>query len=35
MPAISVNNIKVVYDQIMLVLKGLSLHVPEGEIVAL
>ena len=35
MPAISVKNIKVVYDQIVLVIKGLSLHVPDGGIVAL
>ena len=34
-PALSVNNIEVVYDHIVLVLKGVSLAVPEGAIVAL
>ncbi len=33
--ALSVNNIEVVYDHVVLVLKGVSLHVPEGGIVAL
>jgi branched-chain amino acid transport system ATP-binding protein len=28
-------NIEVIYDDVILVLKGLSLHVPEGKIVAL
>ena len=32
---LSVNNIEVVYDDVILVLRGLSLQVPEGEIVAL
>ena len=30
-----VNNIEVIYDDVILVLKGLSLSVPEGQIVAL
>lgn len=30
-----VNNIEVVYNDVILVIKGLSLHVPEGRIVAL
>jgi branched-chain amino acid transport system ATP-binding protein len=35
-PAIlSVNNVEVVYDHVILVLKGVSLKVPTGEIVAL
>ena len=34
-PALSVNNIEVVYDHVVLVLKGVSLAVPEGAIVAL
>ena len=34
-PLLSVNNIEVVYDDVILVLRGLSLQVPEGEIVAL
>ncbi len=33
--ALSVNNIEVVYDHVVLVLKGVSLQVPEGGIVAL
>jgi branched-chain amino acid transport system ATP-binding protein len=33
--AISVNNIEVIYDHVILVLKGVSLEVPEGKIVAL
>jgi branched-chain amino acid transport system ATP-binding protein len=32
---LSVNNIEVIYDHVILVLKGVSLHVPEGKIVAL
>lgn len=34
-PLLSVNNIEVVYDHVILVLKGVSLHVPVGGIVAL
>jgi branched-chain amino acid transport system ATP-binding protein len=34
-PILSVNNIEVVYDHVILVLKGVSLAVPKGEIVAL
>jgi branched-chain amino acid transport system ATP-binding protein len=34
-PILSVNNIEVVYDHVILVLKGVSLSVPKGEIVAL
>jgi branched-chain amino acid transport system ATP-binding protein len=34
-PLLSVNNIEVVYDDVILVLRGVSLAVPEGEIVAL
>lgn len=34
-PLLSVNNIEVVYDRVILVLKGVSLTVPEREIVAL
>ncbi|HEV7370863.1 ABC transporter ATP-binding protein [Arenibaculum sp.] len=34
-PLLSVNNIEVVYNDVILVLRGLSLEVPEGEIVAL
>ncbi|WP_395826171.1 ABC transporter ATP-binding protein [Elstera sp.] len=34
-PLLSVNNIEVVYSDVILVLRGLSLAVPEGEIVAL
>ena len=30
-----VNNIEAVYSKIILALKGMSLHVPEGKIVAL
>ena len=33
--AISVNNIEVIYDHVILVLKGVSLEVPKGRIVAL
>jgi branched-chain amino acid transport system ATP-binding protein len=32
---LTVNNIEVVYDHVILVLKGVSLHVPKGGIVAL
>ena len=32
---LSVNNIEVVYDEVILVLRGVSLEVPEGEIVTL
>ena len=32
---LSVNNIEVIYDHVILVLKGVSLEVPEGGIVAL
>ena len=32
---LSVNNIEVIYDRVILVLKGVSLEVPEGGIVAL
>src|ERR1700682_4652894 len=34
-PLLSVRNIEVVYDDVILVLRGLSLEVPEGAIVAL
>lgn len=34
-PLLSVNNVEVVYDDIVLVLRGLSLEVPKGTIVAL
>jgi branched-chain amino acid transport system ATP-binding protein len=34
-PLLSVNNIEVVYSDVILVLRGLSLQVPEGQIVAL
>jgi branched-chain amino acid transport system ATP-binding protein len=34
-PLLSVNNVEVVYDDIVLVLRGLSLEVPSGTIVAL
>ncbi|HFD15646.1 MAG TPA: ABC transporter ATP-binding protein [Rhodospirillales bacterium] len=34
-PLLSVNNIEVVYDHVILVLKGVSLQVPQGGIVAL
>jgi len=34
-PILSVNNIEVIYDHVILVLKGVSLSVPEGGIVAL
>ena len=32
---LKVNNVEAVYDRIILALKGVSLHVPEGKIVAL
>ena len=32
---LAVNNIEVIYDHVILVLKGVSLHVPEGKIVTL
>src|SRR5262247_1140418 len=32
---LSVNNIEVIYDHVILVLKGVSLEVPEGGVVAL
>src|SRR5260370_35635253 len=32
---LSVNNIEVIYDHVILVLKGVSLAVPDGKIVAL
>jgi len=34
-PLLRVNNIEVIYDKVVLVLKGVSLDVPEGGIVAL
>jgi len=34
-PLLSVNSIEVIYDHVILVLKGVSLHVSEGGIVAL
>jgi len=34
-PLLSVSNIEVIYDHVILVLKGVSLQVPEGGIVAL
>src|ERR1051326_2007936 len=34
-PLLSVNNIEVVYDDVILVLRGLSIEVPKGAIVAL
>ncbi|HEX5597572.1 MAG TPA: ABC transporter ATP-binding protein [Micromonosporaceae bacterium] len=34
-PLLAVDNIEVIYDQVILVLRGLSLAVPAGEIVAL
>ncbi|MDE0715024.1 MAG: ABC transporter ATP-binding protein, partial [Gammaproteobacteria bacterium] len=32
---LSVNNIEVIYDHVILVLKGVSLEVPRGGVVAL
>jgi branched-chain amino acid transport system ATP-binding protein len=34
-PIVSVSNVEVIYDHVILVLKGVSLEVPEGRIVAL
>jgi branched-chain amino acid transport system ATP-binding protein len=34
-PLLSVNNVEVIYDHVILVLKGVSLRVPEGGVVAL
>ena len=34
-PILAVNNIEVIYDRVILVLKGVSLSVPSGGIVAL
>jgi branched-chain amino acid transport system ATP-binding protein len=34
-PLLTVNTIEVIYDHVILVLKGVSLHVPEGGIVSL
>jgi branched-chain amino acid transport system ATP-binding protein len=34
-PLLRLNNVEVIYDRVILVLKGLSLEVPEGKIVAL
>ena len=34
-PILAVNNIEVIYDHVILVLKGVSLSVPEGGVVAL
>ena len=34
-PLLIINNIEVIYDHVILVLKGVSLEVPEGKIVAL
>jgi branched-chain amino acid transport system ATP-binding protein len=34
-PLLAVNNIEVIYDHVILVLKGVSLEVPEGGVVAL
>ena len=34
-PILTVNNIEVVYDEVIQVLRGVSLDVPEGEIVTL
>ena len=32
---LSINNIEVIYDHVILVLKGVSLELPKGRIVAL
>ncbi|HEY0776086.1 MAG TPA: ATP-binding cassette domain-containing protein, partial [Nocardioidaceae bacterium] len=32
---LTINNVEVIYDEVILVLRGLSLAVPEGKIVAL
>jgi branched-chain amino acid transport system ATP-binding protein len=34
-PYLSINNVEVIYDHVILVLKGVSLEVPEGSVVAL
>ncbi len=34
-PYLNINNIEVIYDHVILVLKGVSLHVAQGKIVAL
>ena len=34
-PYLCINNVEVIYDHVILVLKGVSLEVPEGGIVAL
>lgn len=34
-PVLTVNNVEVIYDDVIMVLRGLSLAVPEGKIVAL
>ena len=34
-PVLEINNIEVIYEDVILVLRGLSLSVPEGRIVAL
>ena len=34
-PLLTVNNIEVIYDHVILVLKGVSLELPKGGIVAL
>src|SRR5450830_492219 len=34
-PYLSVNNVEVIYNHVILVLKGVSLQVPQGKIVAL
>jgi branched-chain amino acid transport system ATP-binding protein len=34
-PLLAVNNVEVIYDHVILVLKGVSLQIPEGGIVAL
>ncbi len=34
-PLLAINNIEVIYDHVILVLKGVSLEVPEGRVVAL
>ncbi|HEX5638857.1 MAG TPA: ATP-binding cassette domain-containing protein, partial [Burkholderiaceae bacterium] len=34
-PLLNVNGIEVIYNHVILVLKGVSLNVPEGSVVAL
>ncbi|MCK4503585.1 MAG: ATP-binding cassette domain-containing protein, partial [Desulfuromonadales bacterium] len=34
-PLLTLNNIEVVYDDVILVLRGVSLEIPKGEIVTL